>query len=229
MSEYIARTIAVSDCHGELQKLKKLFSKLKIKKKDTVIFLGDYCDRGPDSKGVIDFVISLKDKCNLVTLKGNHCDMALETFKFMEGRLSNASYRKSWMNNGGLQCLRSYDSQAVAEGYYNQAVDKMMKLHGDFFRNLQLAYEDENFIYVHGCLADNLDLADQDEFFCLWARFGDIQPHKSGKTVVCGHTIQKEPVNMGYKICIDTGSFKPDGCITAMVIEGNKYKFINSR
>jgi hypothetical protein len=63
---------------------------------------------------------------------------------------------------------------------------------------------------------------------CLWGRFNDIQPHKSDKTIVCGHSIQSEPVNMGYKICIDTGSFKPQGYITAMVIEGNKYEFVDS-
>jgi serine/threonine protein phosphatase 1 len=229
MSEYIPRTICVGDVHGMLDRLQTLFSKLKIKKEDTVIFLGDYIDRGADSRGVVAFVLSLEKKCNLITLKGNHEDMALGTFKFMEGRLSNESYRNNWMNNGGVQCLRSYDSKAIDKGHFGQAVDKMMELHGDFFRNLQLTHEDENFIYVHGCLADHLDLADQDEFFCLWGRFKDIQPHKSGKTVICGHTIQKEPVNMGYKMCLDTGSFKSDGCITAMVIEGNKYKFIDSR
>jgi serine/threonine protein phosphatase 1 len=228
MSKYIPRTICVGDVHGMLDRLKTLFSKLKIKKTDTVIFLGDYIDRGSDSKGVIDFIIDLQKKCKVITLKGNHEDFALETFKFMEGRLSNDSYRKSWMNNGGVECLRSYDPEAIDKGYFGQAVDNMMQLHGDFLEKLQLTYEDENFIYVHGYLSPELDLQDQDEDMCLWGRFNDIQPHKSDKTIVCGHSIQSEPVNMGYKICIDTGSFKPQGYITAMVIEGNKYKFVDS-
>lgn len=229
MSNYIPKTVVCGDLHGEKLKLEKLFSKLTIKKEDTVIFLGDYCDRGPDSKGVIDFIINLKKKCKVITLLGNHEDMAIESLKTLEGRFSNAGYRNSWMMNGGLQCLRSYDPESVANNYLNAALVKMFEIHGDFFNDLQLTYEDENYIYVHGFLAHELDVKDQNEFHCLWGRFKDIEQHKSGKTVVCGHTCHAEPANHGFKICIDTASFKPDGCITAMVIQGNKTKFVNSR
>jgi len=218
-----SKIICIGDVHGELEKLKSLFSKLQFTKEDTIIFLGDYIDRGKDSKGVIDFIISLKDKCNLITLKGNHESFFLETLKYPSGKMAD-----SWMMNGGMKCLESYvpmdkwDSQ--------DPVEEMQKLHGEFFGNLQLTYETENFIFVHGYLSHELDLEDQEEFLCLWGRYTDIWPHKSVKTVVCGHSIQRDgPTNGGFKICIDTGSFKSEGYITAFVIEDQKSKFVDSR
>jgi serine/threonine protein phosphatase 1 len=79
-------------------------------------------------------------------------------------------------------------------------------------------------------LAHEQDVEDQEEWQCIWGRFSDIYPHKSGKTVVCGHSIQRDGVaNDGFRICIDTGSFLADGYITAMVIDGAKEYFVNSR
>ena len=220
----MGKIIAIGDVHGELAKLKQLFSKLSIEKEDTVIFLGDYIDRGPDSKGVIDFILSLKDKCNLVTLKGNHEEFFLETLKHPNGRMA-----QSWMQNGGLKCLASY--VPLDENWTeNDPLKLMGDLHGDFFKNLQLTYETDHFIFVHGYLAHELDVEDQEEFNCLWGRYRDIWPHKSGKTVVCGHSVQRGGYkNDGFKICIDTGSFLPEGYITAMVIDGHRTFFVDSR
>lgn len=221
----MSSTYAIGDIHGELEKLKRLFRKIDPKKDDTIIFLGDYIDRGPDSKGVIDFIVALKDVCNVIALKGNHETFATESFKMLRHEPYMAQYVNSWMMNGGNSCLRSYANRGTLE----TALKVMLDSHGEFLENLQLTHEDENRIFVHGYLNHTLDVADQVEFFCLWGRFLDIQPHKSGKTVVCGHSVQQAPVNMGYKICIDTGSFKPDGFITAMHIQGNKERFIDSR
>lgn len=225
-----SKIIAVSDCHGEIHKLKNLFEKLSFTKNDTIVFLGDYIDRGEDSKGVIDFVLSLKDKCNLVTLKGNHEMFAMDSLKFTEGRLGLTQMFNSWMMNGGIECLRSYSTQCVEEGNLAGAIEKMFDQHGDFFNDLKLTYETDNHIFVHGHLAHEQDVEDQEEWQCIWGRYNDIYPHKSGKTVVCGHTIQRDGVtNDGFRICIDTGSFLPDGYITAMVIDGTKEYFVDSR
>ena len=84
-------------------------------------------------------------------------------------------------------------------------------------------------IFVHGFLAHEQDVEDQEEWRCIWDSFREIYPHKSGKTVVCGHSIQRGGVvDDGFRICIDTGSFLPDGYITAMVIDGPKYSFVRS-
>jgi serine/threonine protein phosphatase 1 len=224
------KIIAISDCHGELHRLKNLFEKLSFTKNDTIIFLGDYIDRGEDSKGVIDFVLSLKDKCNLVTLKGNHEMFAIDTFEFFEGKLSKGGMFNSWMMNGGVACLSSYLRDGLYSNEPSEIVKEMFIDHGDFFNDLKLTYETENHIFVHGFLAHEQDAEDQEEWQCLWGRFPDIYPHKSGKTVVCGHSIQRNGVtNDGFRICIDTGSFLPDGYITAMVIDGAKEYFVDSR
>ena len=209
----MSRIIAIGDIHGKLEKLERLISKLAIGKDDEIIFLGDYIDRGEDSRGVIDYIINLGVKCNVITLKGNHEDLVLCS------KINPHSHMVGcWMSNGGYQTLNSY------------IPDDIFEVHGDFFEDLPLTHETENHIFVHGYLNSDIDVAEQNPDLCLWGRFDDIKPHKSGKIVVCGHTIQRwEPVDLGYKICIDTGSFKDEGCITALVIDGNKSGFVNSR
>jgi len=226
----MSKIIAVGDIHGEIHQLKNLFEKISIVSSDTIIFLGDYIDRGEDSKGVIDFILSLKDKCNVITLKGNHEEFAMDSLKFAGGDFGVIRMFESWMNNGGIACLRSYNKHGLKESNYIDTIHKMFKTHGDFFNDLQLTYETENHIFVHGYLSDILEAKEQEEFSCLWGRYQDIQPHKSGKTVVCGHTVQRGGVaNDGYKICIDTGSCFPYGYITAMVIDGQREYFIDSK
>ncbi len=79
------KIIAIGDIHGELDKLHNLFERLSYGPEDTIVFLGDYIDRGPNSKGVIDFIIKLKAKCNVITLMGNHEDMAMISYEKMQG------------------------------------------------------------------------------------------------------------------------------------------------
>ena len=225
-----SKIICIGDVHGEIHKLKNLFEKLSFTKNDTIVFLGDYIDRGEDSKGVIDFVLSLKDKCNLVTLKGNHEMFALDSLKFTEGQMSKKNMFHSWMANGGVACLRSYHRDGLYMDKPDEIIEEMFIDHGDFFNNLKLTYETDNHIFVHGHLAHEQDVEDQEEWQCIWGRFNDIYPHKSGKTVVCGHSVQRDGVaNDGFRICIDTGSFLTDGYITAMIIDGAKEYFVNSR
>jgi len=226
----MSKIIAIGDIHGEIHKLRNLFERLSFNKHDTIIFLGDYIDRGEDSKSVIDFVLSLQHKCNLVTLKGNHELFATDAYKLLQGQKSLAAMFNSWMINGGEACLRSYCRDGLYMDQPFEIVEEMFINHGNFFNNLQLTYETENHIFVHGYLAHEQDLTDQEEWQCLWGRYPDIWPHKSGKTVVCGHSIQHSGVtNDKFKICIDTGSFLPDGYITAMVIDGAKQYFIDSK
>jgi serine/threonine protein phosphatase 1 len=226
----VSKIIAIGDVHGKLDKLQRLFAKLSFEQNDTIIFLGDYIDRGEDSKGVIDFVLSLKDKCNLITLKGNHELFATDSLKISQGRMGLAHMFQSWISNGGGVCLQSYCRDGLYMDKPFEIIDEMFIDHGDFFDNLQLTYETENHIFVHGHLAHEQDVDDQEEWQCVWGRYNDIWPHKSGKTVVCGHSIQRGGVtNDGFKICIDTGSFLPDGYITAMIIDGPKQYFLDSK
>lgn len=211
----MSKLAAIGDVHGELEKLENLISKLNLKRSDKIIFLGDYIDRGENSRGVVDFILDLQKRYDVICLKGNHEQFVTD---IMGNRESNMI--GSWLMNGGYATL----------GSYGGSFKLLEEIHGNFYKELNITYETENHIFVHGWLHHKKDLSDQVEEACLWSRFDDIKPHKSGKTVVCGHTIQKwEPTDLGYKICIDTGSFKEKGCITALVIEGDDQKFVNSR
>jgi len=233
----MSKIIAIGDIHGELYKLHNLFDKLSINKNDTLVFLGDYIDRGEHSKGVIDHLIKLSKDYNCVFLKGNHEAFFLESYSKIFGSSAWSSDNgggtpqifNSWMINGGKACLRSYDAQALLEGYDNKAVYTMNETHGHFFRKLKLTYETENYIFVHGHLAHEQDVEDQEEWQCIWGRYSDIWPHKSGKIVVCGHTPHPHPIDDRFKICIDTGSFKMDGHISALVIDDHGHSFVEGR
>ena len=231
----MSKIIAIGDIHGEYYKLQNLFEKLSFSSNDTFVFLGDYIDRGPDSKKVIDFLINLSKDYKCIFLKGNHEAFFLESYSkiFGASAWSNDSGQskifQSWMLNGGSACLQSYDAQAFLEGFQYRALQTMEETHGNFFRKLQLAYETDHYIFVHGYLSHELDIEDQEEFLCLWGRYGEIWPHKSGKKIVCGHTAHPKAVDDGFKICIDTGSFKNYGFITALVVDGDAHKFIEGK
>jgi serine/threonine protein phosphatase 1 len=209
------RQIIISDIHGMLYRLQDLMNKISLSKNDQLIFLGDYIDRGEHSRKVIDYIIDLQKNYNVICLLGNHERFAIESIKDRNSGMAN-----SWIQNGGSTTM----------GNYNWDLDEMDRVHGDWIRSLKLIHETENHIFVHGYLRHDKDLDEQDEDSCLWGRFDNIKPHKSGKTVVVGHTIQHGGyTDLGYKVCIDTGSFKPEGYITAMIIDGNKTSYVDSR
>jgi serine/threonine protein phosphatase 1 len=230
----MSKLIAIGDIHGKLYKLQSLFDKLSINQTDTLVFLGDYIDRGENSKGVIEYLIDLSKHYNCVFLKGNHESFFLDSYKRVfgssawtsDGSSGAPKIFQSWMLNGGRECLRSYNAQAVSEGYLYRALQDMDDQHGSFFNGLRLTYETDKYIFVHGYLSHEQDVEDQEEFLCLWGRYGDIWPHKSGKIVVCGHTTHSKPVDDKFRICIDTGSFTDTGYISALVIDENGHKFV---
>lgn len=224
-----SKIYAIGDVHGELDKLKNLFEKISVRPNDTIVFLGDYIDRGPDSKGVINFIIDLKSRHNVITLKGNHEQFAIDSIKNLNRTPAwgeNPFPLRSWLRNGGYATFDSYKQNVFSE---MQVVEEIGRVHSKFLQELQLTYETDTHIFVHGYLSHELDVEDQEEWLCLWSRYNDILPHKSGKIVVCGHTIQPDVKDNGFKVCIDTGSFKPNGFITAMVIEEDCVKYIDSR
>ena len=109
------RLIAIGDIHGEINNLENLLAELSIKRGDTVVFLGDYIDRGKNSKEVVETLIKLSKKSNCIFLKGNHEQMLIEAF---EKRQNNDI--ENWLLAGGISTVESYG------GFEN-----IFKLHGD--------------------------------------------------------------------------------------------------
>jgi serine/threonine protein phosphatase 1 len=166
---------------------------------DTIVTLGDYIDRGPDSRGVLDQLLALARRCHLVPLLGNHEEAALDALR------DKAALRK-WLTLGGADTLRSY---GWVSGAARRAVaDWIPEPHRRFLANCLPYYEVRSHLFVHAGFLPELPLDEQPGLALRW-RTTDPQsarPHHSGKVAVVGHTRQLggEVLNLGFLVCIDT-------------------------
>jgi serine/threonine protein phosphatase 1 len=205
------RLLAIGDIHGCLTAFDALLGQLRPGKDDVVVTLGDYVDRGPDSRGVIARLMALREATNLVPLLGNH---DLWFCEVLEGRSEDVS---GWLSAGGVQTLDSYGGK---EGVPDS--------HREFLRTgCRLWYEPEGekVFFVHGSASPDLPLAEQSVEWLLWRRIHDAQgPHESGKTMICGHTAQRTglPLVMPHAICIDTWVFG-DGWLTGLDVHAGRF------
>ena len=201
---------AIGDIHGCLDKLKSLMTQIGPCAEDTLIFLGDYIDRGPDSKGVVDYLINLPKRtgAECIYLKGNHEHMMLDYF---EGK------NEYWLTNGAYQTLLSYLKSPDPESSetYTEFGDAEMLAaineagHMEFFKNLKLFHEDEEYIYVHAGFERGTPYDQQDADTVLWVRYNFInKPTDLDKKVIFGHTPEDSftPIMRVDKIGIDTGA-----------------------
>ncbi len=204
---------AIGDIHGCAQELELLLAKIAPKSDDTVVFLGDYIDRGPDSKGVIDVVISLKKKCHVVALKGNHESLFLD---FLESPQSVGA--GLFILNGGSTTLASY---AGPGGTF-----EIPESHIKFLYGLKPLYETEDFFFVHAGVpirALSTIHPKNDEQALLWSR----QPFLSSdfkweKRIVHGHTPVQEPEIKSNRINVDTGAVY-NGFLTAVELPTGRF------
>jgi serine/threonine protein phosphatase 1 len=187
------RTLAIGDVHGCSAALDHLLKLVRPGPDDRLVFLGDYVDRGPDSRGVLDRLIRLHATGRVVALRGNHEVMMLaarEDYQSWEG----------WLRVGGQQALDSYGRGA--------SLDDVPAAHWRFMELLCVDwYETARHIFVHACVDPALAMADQHPDILHWRPVSrSTPPHHSGKRVVCGHTAQKsgEPLHLGHLVCIDT-------------------------
>lgn len=186
----MTRHLAIGDIHGCKIALKSLVEAVELRPDDTLVTLGDYVDRGPDSRGVIDLLIELGNSCRHVALRGNHEIMMLDARE-------KKSWLGPWLSYGGEETLQSYGGSFAG----------VPDTHFEFLENaLHSYYECETHFFVHANAAQNVALADQSDAARYWQKYKDPGPHCSGKIMVCGHTPQEsgEPCSNGNAICIDT-------------------------
>lgn len=205
------RMIVIGDIHGCYHTLMDLLEKVNYNKNtDTLIFLGDYIDRGKYSFEVVNYLINLqkevgKDKC--ICLMGNHEYMSFG----MDDNL--------WNLNGGKKTKKSY---------YRHNTN--VRIHKWWFKKLPLFYETDKFIFCHaGLTYPNLKDNDLDDL--IWGReWIEYKTVPNEKQVVFGHTPYNNPniykTNDG-SICIDSGCVF-DGNLCAMIILNDKYEFVYS-
>lgn len=202
------RIIAIGDIHGEYKKLENIFLKLDLQTSDTVVFLGDYIDRGFYSKQVVEKLIEMSKYCHCEFLIGNHEYYLLRAFN------NNAFAKDFFYKYGGNATVASYGS-----------FDNILKTHSDFFNNLKYYYLTENYLFVHAGIRPDLPLEQQDYFDMIMIRDNFINHgHQLKQKVVFGHTPFKIPLIENDKIGIDTGCGKyPNAPLTAYICNENKF------
>jgi diadenosine tetraphosphatase ApaH/serine/threonine PP2A family protein phosphatase len=195
------RLLAVGDVHGCIDELSVVLDAIGPTSDDKVVFLGDYVDRGPNSRGVIDLLIALRDsrRCQTVFLRGNHEDMFLG---FLGER---GGHGDAFLFNGGRATLASYG--LPPELRRSEVRAQLPDSHLQFLRGLELRHEDEPFLFVHAGVSPIRQLADQDPEDLLWIRDEFIRNrHPFSWTIVFGHTPQREVLwDLPFKIGLDTG------------------------
>ena len=196
------RTITIGDIHGCSDALASILRAIDPKPDDTIITLGDYVDRGMNSKGVLDMLIELSKRCRLIPILGNHDEM------MMKARRSKLAFRH-WMEFGGIETLDSYGDSGQ--------IDLIPDEHFEFLDSCLPFFETDTHFFVHGNYDPELPLDQQDERRLRWVSLRDSlpAPHQSGKIAVVGHTPQSEVLNLGHLICLDTGCAY-GGKLTAM-------------
>jgi len=191
------RIFAVGDIHGCLSKVTRLIEVIPIDdREDTLLFIGDYIDRGPDSWGVVDYILALRKRfAHVVCLRGNHEDMLLSY-------ITDGTDREFYLINGGDATFLSYGFSSSPWEPPTLPDDHMA-----FFTNLLYSYETSDYIFVHAGLRPGIPLSDQSRHDLLWIRDEFIRSsYDFGKTVVFGHTPLREPMIDTNKIGIDTGA-----------------------
>jgi serine/threonine protein phosphatase 1 len=199
------RVIAIGDIHGCAAALSKVVDEIKPDSSDTLIILGDCVDRGPDSAGVIEQVLALRERCHVVPLLGNHEEMMLN---HIDGR----PQLDDWLQCGGDATVESYREP---DGH----LPPISSGHIDYIRTWGDCFETDTHFYAHGCYEPERPLSQQHWRIMRWQSLkqGIPGPHLSGKVAIVGHSSQKsgEILDVGHLICIDTFCFA-GGWLTAM-------------
>ena len=210
------RTIAIGDIHGCSIALATLIEIIAPQPDDTVVPLGDYVDRGIDSRGVIDQLMALAGRCRLVPILGNHEEMLLHAC----GDVWSFQF---WMKCGGRVCLDSYGATGD--------VHLIPAEHRDFLRSCRTYFETERQFFVHASYRPDVPLEQLDIFTLYWSSLREYMPpmpHCSGKVAIVGHTPQPEVLDLGYLKCIDTGCCY-GGWLTALDVDSGQVWQVNER
>ena len=229
---------AIGDVHGRLDLLEDLVAHIRedvaqhpSDSARSLIFLGDYVDRGPESRGVVDAVMSdLLPGFTTVQLMGNHEEAMLS---FLDGESDGLD----WLSFGGLETLLSYgvplrslpNSGEAVKALQAALIEAVPERHVAFFRNCLLHYSVGDYVFVHAGVRPGITLEKQTQTDLLWIRddFLRVRAPLPGRVVVHGHTICDLPQNRSQRINIDTGAFV-SGRLTCLVLRGNERRFLST-
>jgi serine/threonine protein phosphatase 1 len=192
------RLFAIGDIHGCFDSFKELVeNQIQLAKVDKLVLLGDYIDRGKNSKEVIDYIIDLDEKgYDIISLVGNHELLLLEAFADEKNKLN-------WIQNGGGDTLKSFEIDLIRD---------IPAKYVDFFKKLKSYYSFEEFLFAHAGFNDKLLDPFKDTYSMVWeCQVEYFNPLFAGKTIVHGHrpimvNFCKEQISTNRQVInIDTG------------------------
>lgn len=227
---------AVGDVHGCRRHLEKMHERILEDAEGAgdfenriVIYLGDYIDRGPDSKGVVDLLIEKPlDGFKAHHLIGNHEAFLLDF-------LQDPEMGPGWLFNGGVSTLESYGinldtsggglalTQEVLGDIHERLIRNLPDSHVDFYDNLELAVALGDYFFVHAGIRPGVPFEEQTDDDMIWIRDEFLESDADhGKVIVHGHTITQTPDLRGNRMGVDTGAFAT-GNLTALVLERHEF------
>lgn len=229
------RLYVVGDVHGRLDLLHGIERQIEADARSAgdlrivQVMLGDYIDRGPDSRGVIAHLIERARTHEIVTLRGNHEAYMIEL---------PADLFSRWCRFGGRQTLASYGldlsevSDAAIEAstldFVKQARAVVPEEHMRFLAETQMMWRSGDYLFVHAGIRPGVPLAKQDPYDLMWIRHDFLDNDDDlGLVVVHGHTPMPAPVVRPNRIDIDTKAFQ-SGVLTCLVLEGTQQRFLQT-
>ncbi len=230
------RVYAIGDVHGRFDLLENLLEIIMADassdQDNVLVFLGDYVDRGPNSRRVIEqLTMPVPSGFDIVCLKGNHEDLLL---KFLAGTLG----ARDWLNNGGIETLNSYGvdtsnlyfspSYEELEQSRLDLVSALPESHLDFLTSLDLMHFESDYLFVHAGIRPGISFDRQEEMDLIWIRKEFLDSDEDfGKIIVHGHSITVGPTIGPNRIGIDTGAWHSN-VLTSLVLEGSDMRFLNT-
>lgn len=228
---------AVGDVHGRFDLLQKLIALIEADRNErndiehcTVVFLGDYVDRGFQSNDVIEWLATVDlNWAKVVTLRGNHEAMLLD---FLRDPAAN----EAWLHFGGMAVLASYSVRLRENevGDYDvvraasELEEAMPNAHLEFLKELPLFHRLDDYFFVHAGLRPGIEVKEQDEQDLMFIRQDYTDSgHDFGFRVVHGHTGVQNPVNEHARVAVDTTAYAT-GRLTAAVLFVDQTEFITT-
>ena len=234
------RVYAIGDVHGHLLALRRMHDAISADLIETeyagqvhMVYMGDYIDRGPDSKGVLNELVSRlgrKDGIQRTFLQGNH-EAAMQDFL----RAPESTGGMAWLQYGGVEAMKSYGLEFEGDlpipSEYVVASKTLARVlpesHRSFFSALAGAIEIGDYFFAHAGVDPRKPLPAQEFHDLAFIREPFLSWNKPlAKMIVHGHSIAPEPQILPHRIGIDTGVYQPGGKLSAGIFEGNTVRFL---
>ncbi|MEN3951662.1 metallophosphoesterase [Iodidimonas sp. SYSU 1G8] len=226
------RVYAIGDVHGRLDLLRALYRLIEQDAAGTeapcrIVLLGDYVDRGPESAGVIDFVLEgIDSRFDPVFLKGNHEQLMLD---FLE----DPAVGPAWFATGGADTVLSYGVRVGSDRIDHAEIsarlaEALPPAHRAFLDALAVSHRWGNYVFAHAGIRPRIPLERQDTQDLLWIRREFLSADGfGGLCVVHGHSQVTDPVDLPHRVAVDTGAYH-SGRLTAAVLDAGGRRFLST-